>query len=239
MNVSQESIAALLELQKADLAALQAKRALEELPQRARIVAAREKKRGLADKRAQVDALIAKANEKIAAIEDESGRLAVKQREIQEAIDAATGDFRNVEARTKELDGIAKRTEVLEGELETASAQLEKAQGLADQIDRAVAAVDAEEQRETASFREEGGALQERIAKETARSSALIAALPDDLAEAYRKTAARCGGVAVAVLSGTSCGACRSQISHERLIDIRRQAPLSTCPSCHHLLVVV
>lgn len=239
MNVSQETVAALLELQKADLAALKASREFEALPQRAKIVEAREKRRSLEEKRAQVEALIGQVESKIAAIDDENARLAAKSAEVQSAIDGAGGDYRNVEARTKELDGIAKRTAVLESDLEAAAAQLEKAEGVRAQIDKAVALVDAEEEKATASFREEGGALQERIGKEKARREALLSALPDDLASLYEKTSARCGGVAVAVLSGTSCGACRTPISHERLIDIRRQAPLSTCPSCHRLLVVV
>ena len=238
MNASQESIAALLELQKADLAVLQAKRALEGLPQRKAILDARAKRAGLEEKRVQVDGLVAKAEDRIRSIEDESDRLTAKKHEIQTAIDEAKGDYRNLESRTKELEGIAKRERALEDDLDEASAQLEKAESVRDQIDRACAALDAQEQREIASFREEGGALQERIGKETARRQALHAALPDDLAALYDKTAERSGGVAVALLSGSSCGACRSSISHERLIEIKREAPLSTCPACKRILVV-
>lgn len=239
MNASQETIAALLELQKADLAIMQTRKALEQLPQRERIVEMRKKRQVISGKKDQVAGLIAKVRGHILSIEDESGRLAEKKREIQQAIDDAKGDYRNLEARTKELEGIAKREETLENELVEATSQLEKAEGVDAQIERALAAIDKEEGEATASFREEGGALQERIAKEQTRHDALLAALPDDLADLYLKTASRCGGVAVAVLSGSSCGACRTAISHERLIDIRRQAPLSTCPACHRLLVVV
>lgn len=239
MNATQETIAALLELQKADLAVMQANRALENLPQRAALLELRTKRETVGAKRAQVEALADKARADVSAAEEESERLAAKRREIQEAIDGAAGDYRSVEAHTKELDGVSKRSDALDTQLLEAAERIEKANGLLAQIDQALAALDEEERTLVSSFRAEGGALQQRRDKEAERRAALLAALPDDLAALYEKTAARSGGVAVAVLSGSACGACRAQISPERLIDVKRQAPLATCPACHRLLVVV
>lgn len=238
MNAQRHDIAALLELQKVDLSLMKDRRAFDQLPQRALIVAAREKRKGLEEKRAQVDALVANVEQKVASIESESGRLAEKRRDIQQAIDAAKGDYRNVEARTKELSGIAKREAVIEQDLVAAGEQLEKAEAVRTQIARALEAVAHDEEKATAAFRVEGGELQDRIAKGQARRVALVAALPTDLANLYEKTAAAHGGVAVGVLSETTCGTCRSQISHERLIDLKRQAPIAICPSCHRMLII-
>ena len=57
------------------------------------------------------------------------------------------------------------------------------------------------------------------------------------LLDVYNRTAAR-SGVAIGVLDGNRCGACRTVIDGGRLIDLRNQAPLGMCPSCKRLLVI-
>ena len=49
------------------------------------------------------------------------------------------------------------------------------------------------------------------------------------LLDVYNRTAAR-SGVAIGVLDGNRCGACRTVIDGGRLIDLRNQAPLGYVP---------
>ena len=238
MQARLEDVSALLKLQQADLDGLHARKKLEALPQRVKIAELRAKKNQVADKKAQVDELHATAEGEVAAIESEDAKLAEKQRSVQAEIDEVRGDYRSVETRTKELNGISKRRVTLEEQLGVASEKLAKIEALQTQVASALEKLNREEAAEVASYREEGGGLQRAMAEAEAQHEKIVAGLPADLVSLYDKTAARCGGVAIGVLNGTKCGVCRSEIPHERLIEIRKSAPLSTCPACHRLLVV-
>ena len=60
-----------------------------------------------------------------------------------------------------------------------------------------------------------------------------------ELRDTYHRTAARTGGVAVGLLTEGRCGVCRTVIDGGRLIDLKAEAPLGTCPHCKRLLVVM
>ena len=116
--------------------------------------------------------------------------------------------------------------------------KLEKIEGVVAQVKRALAILQEQEEKATASFQKEGGALKAALAKLEAERAALAAVLPGELADAYERAARHCGGVAVAILNGSACGACRVPIDAGRLAAIKREAPLSTCPHCKRMLVV-
>lgn len=238
MQASPETLSAMLCMQQLDLELLQAKKKFEALPQRAQILEVRKKKAQIEQKRAEVAKLKEACERKVSQLTDEDGQLAKKAAEVQEAIDGAKGDYRNVESRTKELNGIAKRRGALEGEFEAAEAQLEKVQAVESQVAAALEQLDKQEAAAVASFQEEGGALQSDIARLGAQRNQLGELLPPDMAELYTKTAARCGGVAIGQLRDGRCSTCRSAIDPSRLTEVRAQAPLSTCPACKRLLVV-
>lgn len=239
MRATTDDLTNLLRMQQIDLDLLKAKKKLEELPQRATILAARQKKRAIEQKRDQVGELRAKAEAKASKLEGEDADLAEKQRRVQEAIDGSRGDYRNVEAHTKELNGFAKRRNTLEEELTKLGEELAKIQGVQDQVSRALAEIEKQEKAAIASFQQEGGALQADIGRMTANRETLSAELSDELRDAYDRTAARTGGVAVGLLTEGRCGVCRTVIDGDRLIDLKAEAPLGTCPHCKRLLVVM
>lgn len=238
MQVSRDDLAALLQLQQIDLEVMRQTKQLEELPQRATILAARQKREAVEAKRAQVAALRKDAAHKLTRITDEDASLAKKEAGVQAAIEAAHGDFRNAEARTKELAGIAKRRATLADDHDAAAEELAKVEGLEGQIDRMLEELNAQEQAAVESFQREGGALKSGIAQLKAQRDAVVASLPAEVASLYEKAAARSGGVAVGRLDGTRCGACRAPIDGGRLIDLKAQAPLGTCPACKRLLII-
>lgn len=238
MQASSESLSAMLCMQQLDLELMQAKKKFEALPQRAQILELRKKKAQIEQKQAEVAKLKGASEQKLTQLTDEDERLAKKAADIQAAIDAAQGDYRNVESRTKELDGIAKRRSALEGEFEALEAQLEKVQAVQAQVQGALAQLEQQEAAAIKSFQEEGGGLQADIARIGAQRNQLGELLPPDLAELYTKTAARAGGVAIGQLRDGHCSTCRAAIDAARLTDVRAQAPLATCPNCKRLLVV-
>ena len=175
---------------------------------------------------------------RITRIDDEDASLAKKEAGVQAAIDAAHGDFRNVEARTKELAGIVRRRGTIAEDRAAIQAELDKIGAMEAQIALAVEEISAKEQQAIDSFQKQGGELKLAIAKLEAARGPVEAKVDDDLARAYDRIVARSGGVAIGVLDDSRCGVCRMPIESGRLIDLRSQAPLGICPACKRLLVI-
>lgn len=238
MQVAHDDLATLLSIQQLDLDAMRVSKQLSALPQRKAILDARAKRRTIEAKAAQVAEMRATVEGKIAKVSEEDARLAEKQREVQAAIDAAGGDYRDVNARTKELGGHAKRRATLEADLDALGEEMSKIEGVEAQIKDALDALDAKERAATEVFVKEGGALKQQAARFESERDRLAKTLPDEVWEAYEKTAAKTGGVALARLKDGACGACRAPIDHGRIVDMRARGTLGTCPHCGRLLVL-
>ena len=210
MQATTDDLTNLLRMQQIDLDLMKAKKKLEELPQRATILAARQKKRAIEQKRDQVAELRAQADAKASKLEAEDAEIAEKQR-------------RNT----------------LEEELTKLGEELAKIEGVQGQVSRALAELEKQEAAAIASFQREGGALQAEIARMSADREGMSAELSPELRDTYHRTAARTGGVAVGLLTEGRCGVCRTVIDGGRLIDLKAEAPLGTCPHCKRLLVVM
>lgn len=239
MHVDTDDLATLLKMQHLDLETLRAKKQLEELPQRKLILEARSKKKAIEQKRAQLDELHAKANAQLSRIDDEDASLVEKQRQVQGEIDEVRGDYRGVEARTKELNGFAKRRNTLEADLTVVGDELAKIEGVQAQVASALAGLERQEAEATATFVKEGGALKDSLARFEAERAMLASSLPKELLDVYEKTAARAGGVAVGRLQGGNCGVCRMAIEGGRLIDMKSHGSnVAPCPQCGRLLIL-
>ncbi len=238
MQATTEELTTLLQMQYIDLELLKQKKQLEELPQRAAILAARQRKSSIEQKRDQVVALREQAEAKVTKLEDEDRGLAEKQQRVQDTIAEVRGDYRSVEAHTKELNGFAKRRTTLEEELAKLGEDLDKIEDVQRQVSSALAEVQKQEADSIASFQQEGGALQSSIAQMTAQRESMASSLSSNLRDVYEQTAARTGGVAIGRLVNGCCGVCRIAIDEGHLIDLKTQAPLGVCPQCKRLLVV-
>ncbi|MCI8305530.1 zinc ribbon domain-containing protein [Adlercreutzia muris] len=238
MDATREDIEGLFELQRIDLEIMRLTKELDELPQRAIIMAARDKKAEIQAKGEKVAELKRATMKRITRIDDEDASLAKKEAGVQAAIDAAHGDFRNVEARTKELAGIVRRRGTIAEDRAAIQAELDKIGAMEAQIALAVEEISAKEQQAIDSFQKQGGELKLAIAKLEAARGPVEAKVDDDLARAYDRIVARSGGVAIGVLDDSRCGVCRMPIESGRLIDLRSQAPLGICPACKRLLVI-
>lgn len=238
MDATREDIESLFEMQGIDLEIKRLAKELDELPQRGIIMAAREKKAALAAQQEKVTEVKRATTRKLTRIDDEDASLAKKEAGVQAAIDAAHGDFRNVEARTKELAGIVRRRGTIAEDRAAIQAELDKIGAMEAQIALAVEEISAKEQQAIDSFQKQGGELKLAIAKLEAARGPVEAKVDDDLARAYDRIVARSGGVAIGVLDDSRCGVCRMPIESGRLIDLRSQAPLGICPACKRLLVI-
>lgn len=238
MQATPAEIDALLRLQQIDLDILHQEKQLESLPQRKVIANARTKREALASKYEQIRTLEKDTKRKLTRIDDEDASLMKKEHGVQAAIDAGQGDYRNVEARTKELAGIEKRRHNLSVDRESVQAEADKIGTLKAQIELAMEELEAEEQKATTTFREIGGMLQNEIANLKKERAEAADAINADLREDYEKIISRTGGVAVGELDGSRCGVCHAPIDGGRLIDLKAHAPLGVCPTCKRLLII-
>ena len=238
MEATRDDIEGLFELQRIDLEIKRLSKELDELPQRGIIVAARDKKTAIEAKSEQVAELKRATTKKITRIDDEDASLAKKEAGVQAAIDAAHGDFRNVEARTKELAGIVRRrATIAELTAPQRPPSWTRSAPWRPRYSLALEEIGAKEQEAIDSFQKQGGDLKLAIAKLEAARGQVETKVSLQLLDVYNRTAAR-SGVAIGVLDGNRCGACRTVIDGGRLIDLRNQAPLGMCPSCKRLLVI-
>ena len=238
MKADTKDLATLLNMQHIDMELIRAKKKLAELPQRAQILEIRKKKQAVEEKQAKISAMKKEADLAAARIKDEDERLVARQRETQEKIDESRGDYRSVEALTKDLGGIAKRRNTLEVDLGEANEKLAQIEQVQAQITAALEKIVLQENAYVSSFQKEGGGLNASIAAAEQKRAELAESLPADLLEMYEKTARKSGGIALARLVNGSCSVCRAAISEGKLLQVQAEAPLSTCPACKRMLVV-
>lgn len=239
MQVRNEDLAALLQLQHDDLELVRAQKKLDELPQRRQILALREKKKAIEEKQVAVAEMHREADHELTRISDEDKRLLEKLTKVQEKINEAQGDYRAVEAHTKELGGIAKRRNTIEAEMDTLANKISEIDKVQQQVTDALLQVDSKEAESITSFQQEGGALTNQIASLKAQRNSIASAMEPALLTRYEEKLKRLGGVAVARLLNNSCSVCRNSLDEGKLLQVKAEAPLSECPSCKRMLVVV
>ncbi|MEG0070903.1 MAG: C4-type zinc ribbon domain-containing protein [Raoultibacter sp.] len=238
MHPNFEDVKPLLVLQQLDLMIIQNQKKLDALPQRQQIIDVRKKHQAVGAKRNQLAAMKTDATQEMSRVSFEDEQLAAKQKVTQEKIDTSKGDYRSVESFTKELNGFVKRRSALEETMVAIDARITQIEGVQKQITDALSQLEAEEAQAIESFRSEGGGLNDGIAHAKSDRARIAAEVDADLLNRYEKIALRSGGVAIARLKEDQCSACRNHIDPNRLLQIRAEAPLSTCPSCKRLLVV-
>ena len=238
MQVEKKALSTLLSLQETDLELLRAQKKLDELPQRKMILALREKKAAIETKRAQVAEMKKDIDLSISLLNDEDERLVLKQDAIQVKINDAKGDYRSIESFTRELGGVGKRRNTLESEKAPLDEKLSQIQQILNQATDAYNKLLNQETEVVASFKQEGGALTNQVARLQAEHEKAIKVLGSPLAETYEKILKRQGGIAVARLAGNLCSVCRSELEEGKLLKVKGEAPLSECPFCKRLMVV-
>lgn len=238
MRIDSDVLATLLHMQELDVKVIRTNKKLEDMPERRVILESLARRRAVDQKSEQVEALAAKAEEKLSRLTAEDDELAEKARRVQAEIDEVKGDFRSVEARTKELSGVQKRRDALEADMRTVDAELEKINAVRNQVKEILAKIDESEQAAKAVFVEEGGKLKQQVASFQKERADLAKDVPADVLKLYERTSGATGGVPLALLNEDRCGACRTPIDHGRIVDMRTQGNVGTCPNCGRMLIL-
>ena len=238
MHATEEDLRALTEIQAMDLEIIDLNKKFESMPQRAVILNAREKRETLQEKIAKIRLLHKDAAKRLARIDDEDASLSKKEKGVQAAIEAAGNDFRNAEARAKELEGISRRRAQLAEDRSTSKTELDKILALESQVEGALSDIDLAEAKATESFKAEGGALKASISRTQAQRDSLLSSVDPSVADLYDKTSKMFDTVFIGKLEAGRCSVCRTAVEAGRLIQMRSDAPLTVCPACKRLLIV-
>lgn len=238
MEATGKDLEGLLQLQAVDISRINAEKRLGTLPQRAKLQELAQKKQGVLEKLDQVGKMFDAARRKVTQIEDEAAILGRKRDETQKKIDEASGDFRAVQSLTRDLDGIAKRLATLEDEQVAADEKFTQVEAVKKQVEQAISMLDAQAMQLRDAFQRDSSALNAEIEQLCAQHDELARGISADVLKAYQDACKRSGGIGVARLEESRCTTCRNLIDPNRLLIVKREAPLSRCPSCRRLLIV-
>lgn len=238
MQATTTDLQNLWDLQEADRAGLIAKKKIADLPQRNALAELGAKKQQVLEKLASIAKMHESARRSLVRIEDEIEIMTRKRDDTQAKIDAASGDFRAVQSLTRDLGGIAKRLSTLDEEHQAAKVKYSQVQAVKKQVEGAIASLDAQALKIRESFLNESTELKEHQAKAQRARDEIVSRIDPQLVRAYDEAARRGGGIAMARLDDNRCGTCRNAIDANRILLVKREAPLSTCPNCGRLLVI-
>lgn len=238
MQAQIQDLETLLLVQEIDQNISHLEKKLDSLPERDIILAARKKRDVISEKLEKAKKIQNDVTKKIQHIDDEDSSLEKKENGVQAAIDATNGDYRNIEARTKELNGIYKRRTTLSENRQAAQDELDKINKLIDEIVKLQEENDLQETQATESFKLQGTSLKDEIAASNSKRESLLLSIDPQIAKVYNETLNQVGTVAIGRLDGSNCGVCRTRIEGGRLIDLKSAAPLGFCPSCKRMLII-
>lgn len=232
-----QEAAALLALQDADVEILRAVKRLEDLPEKRAILTIRAKAREVGSMHEKAQLLVRKLEAEIKARQDEIALLNEKLEAEQNKV-MGTADHRQVQALTREMDGLRRRVDKLEMECMQYMERVDKAKVQVTTIDSAIQSLGAQEAELIEHFKAAGGELQTEIAKLQRRRKKLASAVNPETLTRYEEIRKAKGGVGVGRLEGESCTACRMGLPAERVRDLNAGPDVGICPQCRRLIVV-
>jgi uncharacterized protein len=238
-DVTDETLALLLELQASDSRLRRIDHQLNDLPEQQQLDASLER--------------VAELGREHDDVRLELDRAAAGQRQLEREIDVLT-QRRDAE-RTRLYSGAvanAREMKAVEAEIETTVRRideheelllevLETVEELQSRADGLAATQEAERELVSARTRARDQAAKDLIAEQAelgAVRDAQARELPPELLARYEQAAERAGGTGVGKLVGNACTACRIELSMADVGQLYAGPPLTSCPQCRRLLVV-
>lgn len=212
---------------------------LDELPEQQQLEAAEQERIGLSQQRADrtldQDRVQAAATREDREVDQLRARLAAEQQRMYGGEITNAKELGSVKA---EIESVERRiVEHEEAELEAMQQSEEIETEIADMDARLAALSTTIEELQTRRD-EAAQALLAQIAELEVELDRHRALLPSDLLDRYDAAAARFGGRAIGRLDGDRCTACGISLSYADVNELVEGPPLTTCPSCHHLMVI-
>lgn len=230
---------ALTELQEHDLAVHRLERELEEMPEKRAILAARAKLSEIEAIRQRTQSAIHAMDAIAKRLEDEIAAVSAKMdAEQAKLVSGQVANPKELQAVSMELDALRRRVAVLEGQLLAEMQKQEAGAAQLAKIDAAMAEGRRAEASMTERFKEHGGSVLERIESEKRARTAVLKDMDLALQERYESLRASRHGIAVGVLEGSMCGACRVTLPALKLAALEAGPDVGVCPGCGRILIV-
>lgn len=230
---------ALVALMKQDLEITRAEKALDELPEKRAVLQLRKRLREIEAVRDKAQAYCHKIDAMIARSADEATSIQAKIDAEQAKV--LSGDVTNpkeLQNLTRELDALKRRKDAIEYE---ELGLMEKAEAGTAQFDKVAAALADGAAKEAAlieEFKAKGGELQTEIVRLREAREKLAGRLPSEIRTRYERLRESKHGIAVGVLTGDLCSACRTQIPAHEVQTLRSGPEIAECPNCRRILVI-
>ena len=228
----------LLRLQEIDLSLMRLRKAADQLPQRAKVAAARAASKKVASELTKIVGQRKDVEIDLADLDERKERLTAKVSEVQGDAPSAS-DHRAAQDLENSLSSLAKKLEKVDFDSERLLEQLEtieraerNARSLADRLA-------AEEQAQTKAWREAAADITRQAGELKDERERVAGAISPELMATYEAASKRFGGLAVETLEGNRPSACRVALQPSSFSDIRRSSSdITTCPYCRRILVV-
>ncbi len=230
----------LVELQGLDTRLDQLRYKGEHLPARAELESCRQELQRIIGRRDEIEATRAELASNQKRIEDEVALLAEKiTRENDRMYSGTITSPKELSAIQEELESLGRRKDHLEEKILDLMEAIEPVVGEITEMEARLTAVGDEAGRLEARVTTQQAEIDAEAADVASRRDVLATEIPPDLLERYTKArAGRRDGVAIARLSGSTCGACGLSLPTMFVEEVRRSTgdELFQCEECGVLL---
>ena len=219
-----------------DLGILRLQKQLDELPHKRQILEVRQKSRELETKAAQVQKMANDVARTLTLLADETKLTEDNMAQTQRSLDKSS-EYRETTSLVAEMEMLANRKAKLE---EDSLIQLEKQEKIAAvdaQVAEAARKLEAEEQAYTEAYRKAGGKLKQDVFDLQLAREALVATLPEDMAQNYARALENKAGIGAAYLIDNRCSGCFGTLSEGQLAKLQEGSLIGTCPNCNRMIV--
>ena len=221
-----------------DLSILRLQKQLDELPQKKLILEVRQKSKELETKAQQVQKMANDVTRTLNMLSDETTLNEEHLAETQAGLNKSS-QYRETSALVAEMDMLANRKAKLEEDTLTQMEKQEKIAAVSAQVAETAKKLEAEEQAVTNAYRKAGGKLKQDIFDQERMREALVATLPQDMAQNYTKALAKKAGIGATYLVGNRCSGCFATLSEGQLAKLTTGPLVGDCPNCNRMIVTI
>lgn len=238
MQASAKEVEALKNIQKFDCKIKEIQKAYDSMPEKDTINDLIKKSSELQAKCLKAKQMKNDAIKRYEKITTEDVRLSDREINLQKDIEAAGTDFRNLEVRTKELEGISRRRTVLAEMALRITEELDKAKVIIEKLEDAISAFNSKIESLKAKVEDRKNLSEAEITEILKCRKSDADKLSPELAELYDRACARLGNVVLSHLEDNRCSACRTEIEEGRLLEIKSEGRVGVCPHCSRILLL-
>ncbi len=229
----------LIALAEQDRALDRAVKVLDELPEKQAILKLRHRLKEIEGVAAKAAAYLKAANAKVARVADEVALVDAKiEAEQAKVLSGTVTDSKELQNLTREIDSLVRRKEQLEREELNLMEKAEAGEAQVARVDAALTEGRAKEASLVDAFKARGGEMQTEIARLKAGREAIVARLDKTTHARYEALREAKRGLAVGVLQGGLCSACRTEIPAGQRQVLEGGPEVAECPNCRRIIVV-